>query len=176
MLHGFVSWAVTTLLYVILATSAVGAILGGTFRIVGAGMQVGAQVAGGSQNTLDQLAGMISGGGQGQVNAQSLSAVQQAIAAGDRESAINIMINEMGFSPENASQMVDRMTPLLTQSGRDVATRATDVLTATSWWLFIGLLLSLALGIAGGVAGVRATGHRLLGDHTTERHTPITNP
>ncbi len=179
MLHGFVSWGATTLLYAVLTTTAIGALLGGTFRIVSQGIQTTASAAvqggGGTQNVLDQLAGMITGNqGQGQVSAESLSAVQQAIQAGDRQSAINIMVNDMGFERERAAQVVDKMTPLLSQtqgSTREMASQATDVLTTTSWWLFIGLLLSLACGIAGGAAGVRASANRLIGDHTNERST-----
>lgn len=179
MLHGFVSWAVTTLLYAVLATTAVSALLGGTFKILGQGLQTGATAAvqgasqgGGGQNVLDQLAGAISGqGGQGQVSAQSLSSVQQAIQAGDRQSAINIMVNEMGMDRDRAAQLVDKITPVLQTNPREVAGQATDALATTSWWLFIGLLLSLALGIAGGAAGVKASANRLIGDHTGERST-----
>ncbi len=175
MLHGFVAWGVTTLLYAVLATTAVGALLGGTFKILGQGLQTGATAAaqsGGGQNILDQLAGAVSGqGGQGQISPQALSSVQQAIQAGDRQSAINIMVNEMGIERERATQMVDKMTPVLQTNPRDVAEQATDALATTSWWLFIGLLLSLALGIVGGAAGVKASANRLVGDHTGERST-----
>jgi hypothetical protein len=182
MLHGFVSWGVTTLLYLVLATTAIGAILGGTFRIISQGTQIAAQGAagaaqsGGGQNVVDQLAGMItgSGQGQGQVSAESLSSVQQAIQSGDREGAINIMVNEMGFQRDRAVQVVDKMSGALNpQNVRQTAEQATDVLTTTSWWLFIGLLLSLALGIAGGASGVKASANRLVGDHTNERHTHL---
>jgi hypothetical protein len=176
MLHGFVAWGVTTLLYVVLATTAVGSILGGTFRIISQGAQTAATAAqgGGSQNVLDQLAGTITGDGQGRVSAETLSQVHQAIVAGDREGAITIIVDEMGIPQDRAEQIVSRMTPLLQpQTARETAERATDVLTAASWWLFIGLLLSLALGIIGGAAGVRASGNRLAGDHVSERHSQL---
>lgn len=180
MLHGFVSWGATTLLYAFLTTTALGALLGGTFRIINEGIQTGTQAAataqqgqaGGGQNALDQLAAKITGGSGGQVSAESLSSVQKALAAGDRESAINIMVNEMGFERERAVQTVDKLGPMLSQDNvREKTSQATDVLTTTSWWLFIGLLLSLALGIAGGAAGVRASASRLIGDHAAERST-----
>lgn len=175
MLHGFVAWGVTTLLYAVLATTALGTILGGTFRILSQGLQTATtaatQTQGGPQNVMDQLAGMITGGTEGQVSAEALSSVQQAIQRGDREAAINILVNEMGFERQNAVQIVDRATPLLSQQNlQQTAEQATDVLTTTSWWLFIGLLLSLALGIAGGAAGVKASANRVAGDHLGERH------
>lgn len=175
MLHGFVSWGATTLLYSVLTVSALGAILGGTFKILSEGMQGATQAAGGSGNVMDQLAGSIAGNGQGTVNAQTLSALQEAMSAGDRDGAINIMVSQMGFEPDRAAQVVDRTMPLLGpgagQNVRGAAEQATGALTAASWWLFIGLLVSLALGVAGGAAGVRATGRRLVGDHTAERQT-----
>lgn len=176
MLHGFVSWAATTLLYAILTVTALGAILGGTFRVLSEGLSGAAQTAtqaGGGSNVMDQLAGMISGGGQGNVNTESLSALQQAMAAGDRNAAVEILVVQIGLPPERANQIVDRTMPLLSQdpkeAARNAATKATGALTAASWWLFIGLLLSLAMGIAGGAAGVRAASRRLTGDHTGER-------
>lgn len=177
MLHGFVSWSATTLLYSVLTVSALGAILGGTFKILSDGMQgatqAASQAAGGGSNVMDQLAGAISGNGQGTVNTQTLSALKDAMSAGDRDGAINIMVNQMGMQPDQAAQAVDRTMPLLgPQAGENVrgaAEKATGVAAAASWWLFLGLLVSLALGIAGGAAGVRATGRRLVGDHTAER-------
>lgn len=173
MLHGFVSWAATTLLYSVLTVSALGAVLGGTFKILSEGMQGAAQAAGGGGNVMEQLAGSISGSGQGTVNTQTLSALQQAMTSGDRDGAIDIMVSQMGFEPDRAAQVVDRTMPLLGpgagQTARSAADQATGVLTTASWWLFIGLLASLALGIVGGATGARATGRRLVGDHTAER-------
>ncbi|BAU48854.1 PhnA-like protein [Sulfurifustis variabilis] len=173
MLHGFVSWGATTLLYAFITVSALGALLGGTFSVLSSTVQGAAQAApaGGQQNVMDQLAGMITGTGEGQVNAETLSSLQQAMQAGDRDRAVNIMVNNMGFTPERAQQTVDKAMPLFSQQNvRGAAEQTTEALTAASWWLFIGLLLSLALGIAGGAAGVRATTNRVVGDHVSERH------
>jgi hypothetical protein len=174
MLHGFVSWAATTLLYVFLTTSAVGAILGGTFRVVGEVAQTGAQAAGGSQNILNMIAG-----GNTNVSAQTLRDIQQAIASGNRDQAVNLITQNLGMTRESASQLVDRVTPLVQQGGgqaREAATRATQVLTGASWWLFIGLALSLALGILGGASGVRPSARRLEGDYTAKRHVRTVAP
>jgi hypothetical protein len=145
MLHGFVSWAATTLLYLFLAMSALGALLGGTFRVVGEVAQIGAQAAGGTQNVGELIAG-----GAADVNPQVLRDIQQAMAAGNQEQAVN----QQGAV-----------------SGREAAAQATEALTGATWWLFIGLALSLGLGIYGGATGVRATARRALGDHTAERRT-----
>lgn len=174
MLHGFVAWAVTTLLYVVLATTALGAVLGGTFRIISQTVQAAAPAVqqGGGQSALDQLRAMIGQGGDVQISAEALRSVQQALAAGDREKAVDIMVNQMGIERENATRIADQLAPLMSEQNlRQAAAEATETLTATSWWLFIALLLSLALGIAGGAAGVRANANRLVGDHTAERQT-----
>jgi len=166
MLHGFVSWAVTTLFYVFLATSVIGAILGGTFRAVGAVAQTGAQAAGGSQNIMNMITG-----GNPNVNAQTVRDIQQAITSGNRDQAVNLMVQNMGMTPENAGKAVDRVTPLLTQQGAgSAATRAAQALTGASWWLFAGLLISLALGIVGGTTGARASAQRIAGANITKRH------
>lgn len=173
MLHGFVSWGATTLLYAFIAVSALGALLGGTFGVLSATVQGAAQAApaGTQQNLMNQLSGIITGSGGGQVNLETLSSLNQALSAGDRDRAVNIMVNNMGFTPERAQQAVDQAMPLFSGQGvRGAAEQATEALTAASWWLFIGLLLSLALGIAGGAAGVRATSNRIVGDHVAERH------
>lgn len=169
MLHGFVSWGATTLLYAILATTAIGSLLGGTLGIIGQGMQAMTGQAAGGQGALGQVQSIISQQG-GQVDAQSLQALQQALSAGDRQGAINVMVNQMGFEQQTAAQVVERIAPLMSsQNLQQTATQATEALTAASWWLFIGLLLSLALGIAGGATGVRANANRLSGDHVAER-------
>lgn len=173
MLHGFVSWGATTLLYAFIAVSALGAVLGGTFSVLSATVQGAAQAApeGAQQNVMNRLSGIITGSGGGQVSAETLSSLNQALSAGDRDRAVNIMVNNMGFTPERAQQAVDQAMPLFSGQGvRGAAEQATGALTAASWWLFIGLLLSLALGIAGGAAGVRATTNRIVGDHVSERH------
>lgn len=171
MLHGFVAWGATTLLYLFLATSALGALLGGTFSIVSQGVQAAASAGG--QGIGGEVSSIIGSAG-GQANAESLKALQGALSAGDRQSAVNIMVNQMGLEPDTAETTVDRIAPMFSQQNlRQTAAQATDVLTTTSWWLFIGLLLSLALGIAGGASGVRANGRRSLGDHTSERHAAV---
>jgi hypothetical protein len=175
MLHGFVSWGATTLLYGVLATSALGAILGGTFSALSSTVQGAAQTAtqapGAVEGLADKLMSTITGGGDIQASPEALGALKQAIASGNREQAIGIMVQDMGVSQERATQVVDKAMPLMSEQNiRQTADQATSALAATSWWLFLGLLLSLALGIVGGAAGVRAVGKRAAGDHTTERH------
>lgn len=181
MLHGFVAWGTTTILFAVLATTAVGAVVGGTFRVLGQGIGMGTQAAvaataspeAANQKSLDQITSQITGSDDAKFTPESLSAVQQRLAANDRDGAVNAMTNEMGFTQDKANQVVDKLMPLFgpqrEQNIRQAADRATTKLSAASWWLFAGLLLSLGLGVFGGLIGVRANGHRLLDDHGSER-------
>lgn len=178
MLHGFVAWGSTTLLFAVIMTTALGAALGGTFRILGQTLAVGAQAsatAAPNQNLAERLATIITGSAEATVTPESLSAVRQQLAANDRQAAVSVMVNDMGFTQERANQIVDQLMPLFGPQGqqrvRDATEQATNTLSAASWWLFAGLLLSLGLGMFGGLLGARASGNRLLGgEHLSERH------
>lgn len=173
MLHGFVSWGATTLLYGFLTVSALGAFLGGTFRIVGQAVQTTAQTAArADQGLIDRLSSSI-GGGQIQANPDSLKRVQQALSAGDRDQALNIMTGEMGIERQRAQQLLESIGPLMSRNPREVAGQAAEALAVTSWWLFVGLVLSLAMGIMGGAAGSRASSRRTYGDHLAERQVRV---
>jgi hypothetical protein len=174
MLHGFVSWGATTLLYLMVATTALGSLLGGTFSIISQGMQAAAPAAQQQGGVLNQLMSAVTQQGGADVTVESLGSLQQAIADGDRERAIDIMVQDMGMERDTATRTVDRLMPLASEQNiQKTAQQATDVLTATSWWLFIGLLLSLVLGVVGGAAGARVNANRTVGDHTGERHAAV---
>lgn len=177
LLHGFVSWGVTTLFFAYLATTAIGSIVGGAFSIIGSGVNAAAQTAAtvgaaGNQNGQDQGIGsqiqsIITGGATGQgsvnVNAESLSALQEALRNGDRDSATDILVNQMGVSQERAEQAINQIQPLVSnapEQAREVADQAVSTIAAGSWWLFFGILLSLGLGLVGGAVGASAAGHR----------------
>lgn len=181
MSHGFVSWGATTLLYLLIATTTLGSLLGGTFSIISQGVQAaapavqqGAQEGGQQGGMLNQLMSAITQQGGADVSAKSLSALSEAISNGNRERAVDIMVDDMGVERDVATRTVDRVMPLASeQNVQQTAQQATDVLTATSWWLFIGLLLSLVLGVVGGAAGSRVNANRTVGDHSGERHAAV---
>lgn len=172
--HGFVAWGVSTILFAYLLTTALGSIIGGAFGVVGQGLRVAAQgaVAGGaglsqSPGAQSQIESIVKGGGGGgNISSESMSALQQRLAAGDRAGAIDVMVNQMGFSQERANQVADQGMALfgaaqqLPQQARQVASTAVSGMTMASWSLFAGVLLSMALGIWGGAIGARATSRR----------------
>jgi hypothetical protein len=172
--HGFVAWGVSTLLFAYLLTTAVGSVLGGAFSFIGKGIQgaaTGAASGGttllGSPDLQNQLESIVKGGSsEGSVDPSSLKSLQDRLAAGDRNGAMQILTGTMGFSTDRANQVVDQGIALfgvserLPQQAREVASKTVTGLTMASWWLFVGVLLSMALGIWGGALGARATSRR----------------
>lgn len=175
LLHGMVAWGLSTVIFAYALTTSAGSLIGGAFNIAGQGAKVVAGGAAatasgvaGSQSAQSQLETLLkgSGGGGGEINRESVTALQQRLSAGDRDGAISIMVNQMGFSEDRATQVADKGTGLLgsaqslPQQGRDVATSAVSGLSKVSWGLFAALFLSMILGVSGGALGSRATVRR----------------
>lgn len=189
--HGFVAWGVTTLLFAYLATTAMGNLLGGAFGVLGQGVKGVGQVAASAASASAQNGASQSGGLTAQLEAlikgddasggtitpEALNQVQDRLKAGDREGAVTTMVNQMGFTPERANQVADQGLALyghneqVSQQAKQAADKAVDTLAAASWWLFFGILLSMALGIWGGAVGVRTTSHRTTDNINTLRTT-----
>lgn len=179
MLHGFINWGATMLLFAFLATSAVGMILGGAFSMLGQGMEgagsaAGAAASGDTGNLSTQLEQLITGSSGGSIGTDDLSALQSRMQAGDRAGAVNYLVDEMGFSQERAAQVADLAAPLFTgsdlgQQAEQAASTAVSTLSAASWWLFVALGLSLVTALLGGRMGVRPQSNRTVGDHYKER-------
>lgn len=176
-LHGFVAWATITVLFAYIATTAIGSIVGGTFGALGQGVSqaVGGAAQGGA-GIGQQLQSLIAGTEGAEINPDDMAAVQDRLQAGDRQGAVDIMVNRMGFTEERANQVADRgmslVGPGAGQQLREAAGATVSALTAASWWLFVGLLLSLVVGLWGGLVGARAIGKRTMGDHSAERRVP----
>lgn len=172
LLHGFVSWGATTLLLVYLTTTAVTGAIGSAFGLIGQGAQTIDQTVAGSgapadRGLPDALNSLIKGTDNpdaGKISAESLADVQRLLRAGDGQGAIDVMVKQMGFSQDRANQVVTQATALLGKAtspeARQTADQAVSTLAKASWWLFFGILLSMALGIAGGAAGVKSLRRR----------------
>lgn len=154
-LHGVVSWAVTTLLFVVLATSAGGSLLSGLFAGVGQGANVAAQSgasAGGLTSLLNQQLGT-------NINADNMRILQGHITAGRRDQAINYMSGTMGVERERASTVVDQALILsgspeqASPQGRAAADRAIQGASTAAWVVFGAVALSLVLSFVGGALG-----------------------
>jgi hypothetical protein len=144
MLHGIVSWAVTTVLFVMLATSAGGSLLSGLFS--------------------DRQLGTT-------VNPQDMRTVQEHIAAGRRDQAIDYMSSNMGVRRDRASVIVDQALILsgspeqASSEGREAADRAIKGASNVAWTVFGVVLLSLALSFVGGVLGAMGAKRTTWSEH-----------
>ena len=154
MLHGVVSWSVTTLLFVMLATSAGGSLLSGVFSGVGSTSNAIAQ--GGTAGVLRALINNEIGG---EVSNESIRTLQQQLANGQRDQAIDYMGTNLGLRRDRASAIVDQ-TFILSGSperasvqGREAADRAIRNASLAAWLVFVAVVLSLALSLVGGALG-----------------------
>lgn len=149
-LHGVVTWAVTTLLFVFLATSAGGSLLSGLFSSLNPGAAV-AQ-SGGVGALINRQMGI-------NVSPESMRALQEHIGAGRRDQAIDYMSSSMGVKRDRAAGIVDQALILsgspeqASPAGRDAANRALQQAGATAWIAFGAVALSLMLSLLGGAIG-----------------------
>jgi len=156
MLHGVVSWAVTTLLFVVLATSAGGSLLSGLFSSVSQGATSVAQGAGGGAGGMTAMLNRQLGTN---VNPQDMRTVQEHIAAGRRDQAIDYMSSNMGVQRDRASTIVDQALILsgspeqASPEGRAAADRAVRGASTAAWTVFGAVAISLALSFLGGALG-----------------------
>ncbi len=154
-LHGVVSWAVTTLLFVVLATSAGGSLLSGLFSSLGQGATAVAQSGaspGGLASMLNRQLGV-------NVTPESMRTLQSHIAAGRRDQAIDYMSSNMGVQRDRAATVVDQALIMsgspeqASPQGRAAADRAIRGASTAAWVVFAAVALSLALSVVGGLLG-----------------------
>lgn len=153
MLHGAVSWAVTTLLFVTLTTSASGALLSGVFS------NIGPMARTATADMQDSgMSAMLTGQLGINVDPATLQTLQQHIRAGRRNEAIQL-ITSMGINQSRAAGIVDQALILsgspqqASAEGRATADRAINAASTVAWTAFFAVALSLALGVGGGVLG-----------------------
>lgn len=152
-LHGVVAWAVTTLLFVLLATSAGGTLLSTMFSSVGQGAHAIAQSsAGGLSGFLSRQLGI-------NMSPQALQTLQDHIAAGRRDQAVDYLVRNSGIQRDRAGMAVDQALILsgspeqASPQGRAAADRAISRASTVAWSVFATVALSLALSFIGGALG-----------------------
>lgn len=155
LLHGVVAWAVTTLLFAAMATSAGGAALSGVFNNL--------SLAAGSSADADGAQSPVSAMLRGQlgtnVDPSTLQTLQQHIQAGRRDEAIGLMTGSMGAGQSRAATVVDQALIVTgspqqaSQQGRTTANSAVQTAGTAAWTVFFGAALSLLFGIGGGILG-----------------------
>jgi hypothetical protein len=159
-LHGVVAWAVTTLLFATLASSAGGAMLSGVFTAVNpAGMVAGSTAGGGNASG---LAAMLKSRVGANASPTTLQSLEQLIQSGRRDEAIRFMSTSMGVDRTRATTIVDQALIVsgsperASPQAREAADRALGAASTAAWTVFLAVALSLALGIAGGALGALA--------------------
>jgi hypothetical protein len=139
----------------------------------GAGMAAGGITQQDGASLGDALRRMTTGSENASLDTGNVDLLRQRLQAGDRQGAIDHMVNRMGFSEQRATQLADMLdAPSMARLGEQARQTADEVvgsLAAASWWLFIGLALSLLVALAGGLLGARACANRTVGDHLGER-------
>jgi hypothetical protein len=152
-LHGAVSWAVTTILFAVLATSIGGTLVSSVFNNVSQLARAGA--SGGSDSPLTAI--VRSQGGR--MDADAMKRLQQLLSNGQRDEAIQLVSNSMGIGPDRAATVVDQAlifsgSPQNASPQAKAATEnAMQKAGIAAWVVFIAVALALAIGIGGGALG-----------------------
>jgi hypothetical protein len=149
-LHGATAWGVTTLLFVILAASAGGSMLGGIFGTMGDAM---------SQTGSSAVAGGFLNRQFGNVDPGIVDRFERQIQAGHRNEAIQLLVGSLNMDEERAAAIVDQALIVAgspaqaSPQGRATANRTVQMASSTAWMVFGAVALSLALGMSGGLLG-----------------------
>ncbi len=172
-LHGAVTWAVTTLLFAVLASSVSGSLFSGIFNTVAPAATHGSAASG------DPAVGaLLRGQIGGNPDAATLQRLQQDIEAGRREDAIGRMTGALGVERSRAATIVDQAL-IITGSperasaqGRADANRAVETAGTAAWVVFLAVALSLAAGIGGGMLGAVGARRTIWATSTTTSGIP----
>jgi hypothetical protein len=121
----------------------------------------------------DRVAGAArSGAPINQVSDAALSELSSKLAALDQEAAVNIMVNKMGMTREQANQLIQAtigaLQPIqrtvqdtvskVKQQSAELGTQAVDRLGTIALWLAIVAIITLALSALGGALGIADEG------------------
>ena len=120
----------------------------------------------------DRLAGTAqSGAPVNQVSDAALGELSAKLAALDQEAAVNIMVNKMGMTREQANQLIQAtigaVQPIqrsvqdtvakVKQQSAEIGTKAIDRMGTIALWLGIVAIITLGLSALGGALGIATT-------------------
>ncbi|NEX60367.1 hypothetical protein [Noviherbaspirillum galbum] len=151
-LHGAVSWAVTTILFAALATSVGGSLVSGVFGNMG---QLARHTAAGDS----PVAALLRTQGV-RIDPDALRQLQDYLQAGQREQATQLVASMTGVDAAKAASLVDQAlilsgsTSAASPQGRAATEQAMRAAGTTAWIIFGAVALALAIGISGGALGV----------------------
>jgi hypothetical protein len=157
MLHGAVSWAVTTILFAMFATAGGGGLMSGV--LVGMTQP---------QNGNGEATAPSASEPPVAMDEQALQRFQSAIRLGDRETAIMILMTSTDMDRVRAENLVDQALALSGNggsasgsSGGASSMRGSGAMDASAWIVFAAVALALVSGIAGGATGAAGSRRRV---------------
>lgn len=180
MLHGLVAWGATTLIVALLTTSALGALFGRSgpaaalSSLGGNGVAAQAQTDGNPElgARLDELVRNATAQStlDAQTTAQTMQQLQRHIVAGERAPAIDLLVRTTGMPPDQATAIVDDALAFVRSPlAAPVAGETAEAAGVMSWWMFGAAILSMLLGIVGGLAGAAGTRRMRSADERMDR-------
>ena len=179
MLHGLVAWGATTLIVALLTTSALGALFGrsgpaAALSSLGNGAAAQTQMNGNPELAarIDELVRNATAQStlDAQTTAQTMQQLQRHVAAGERAPAIDLLVRTTGMPPDQATAIVDDALAFVRSPlALPAAGEATEAAGVMSWWMFGAAILSMLLGIVGGLAGAAGTRRMRSADERMDR-------
>jgi hypothetical protein len=151
-LHGAVSWAVTTIMFAVLATSVGGTLVSGVFSNMSQLAQAGAASA-------DSPVAALMRNQLGRVEPDVMVQLQRLLKAGQRDQAVELLMNAMRLDESRASTIVDQALllsgspQLASPQARASTQNALRTAGEAAWVVFLAVALALAIGIGGGALG-----------------------
>ena len=151
-LHGAVSWAVTTIMFAVLATSVGGTLVSGVFNNMN---QLARATTAGNETPLAAL--MRAQGGR--MDPESMKQLQQYLASGQRDQAVQLVTSKMGVEQGRAEAIVDQALIMsgspqsASPQAKQTTQNAVQTAGTAAWVVFLAVALALAIGIGGGALG-----------------------
>jgi hypothetical protein len=153
-LHGVVTWSVSTLLFVLMATSLGGTLISGIFYDIGQGSAASNQAA-----SSIGFVGMLNRQIGSNLSPQDFRVLQEDILSGKRDTAISFLTTRSGLRTDKAAAIVDQALILSGQSllasseARVNAEQSIKAASLVAWSVFLAAALSLIASIFGGLFG-----------------------
>ena len=175
-LHGFVTWALASLVIFYLLSTAVGGLLGGAASVLGQTASLAARGAGAVSPAATNVIAQATGVTPEQVQADAGDLARdpnfQAFVAGvikngqvtsqDRQALANLLVQHRNMSLEDANATIDRWQAQITQTvqqtkqtAAQAATTAAAGVSKGAFGSFFALLLGLAAAVMGGWTGTQ---------------------
>jgi hypothetical protein len=154
LLHGLVTWSVSTLLFVLMATSLGGTLISGIFYDVGQGTATSNQVT-----SSIGFVGMLNRQIGSNLSPQDFRVLQDDILTGKRDTAISLLTTRSGLRTDKAAAIVDQAlilsgkSLLASSEARANAEQSIKSASLVAWSVFLATALSLIASIFGGLFG-----------------------